>query len=118
MASTALWAVCAYAQDTPAAAPPTNAPARAGTTDSAGDIIVTATRRNEKLRDVPMSITALSGETLQKQGITSVYDLVRVVPGFEVPVYGNFVQFAIRGISSTGAGLGDSSNIALYVDGV
>jgi iron complex outermembrane receptor protein len=121
MAGTALWAVAAYAQDAPPAdTPPAAAPTapRAGSVDTTGDIIVTATRRNEKLRDVPMSITALSGETLQKQGITSVTDLVRVVPGFEVPVYGNFVQFAIRGISSTGAGLGDSSNIALYVDGV
>jgi iron complex outermembrane receptor protein len=116
MAGTALWAVCAYAQDPPAPPPP--APAAATSSSGPGDIIVTATRRNEKLRDVPMSITALSGETLQKQGITSVTDLVRVVPGFEVPVYGNFVHFAIRGISSTGAGLGDSSNVALYVDGV
>jgi len=115
MAGTALWAVCAHAE---AAPPPPDAPSVGAVTGGPGDIIVTATRRNERLRDVPMSITALSQETLQKQGITSVYDLVRVVPGFEVPVYGNFVHFAIRGISSTGAGLGDSSNIALYVDGV
>jgi iron complex outermembrane receptor protein len=41
-----------------------------------------------------------------------------VVPGLELPVYGNYVMFAIRGVSSQGAGLGDSSNVALYVDGV
>jgi len=77
MAGTALWAVGAYAQDPPAAVPPP-APAAAASTGP-GDIIVTATRRNERLRDVPMSITALSQETLQRQGITSVTDLVRVV---------------------------------------
>jgi iron complex outermembrane receptor protein len=113
LAGTALWAVGAYGQDAP---PPPAAPAAAPT--EPGDIIVTAQRRSERLRDVPISVTALAGEALQRQGVVSVHDLVKVVPGLEVPVYGNFVQFAIRGISSQGAGLGDSSNIALYVDGV
>lgn len=82
------------------------------------DIIVTAQRRSERLRDVPISITAISGDTLAKAGISNILDIARVTPGLELPLYGGFVQPAIRGISSAGAGLGDSSNVAVYVDGV
>src|SRR4051794_7692240 len=47
-------------------------------TNQAGDIIVTAQRRSERLRDVPISITALNTDTLTKAGVTSTLDLARV----------------------------------------
>lgn len=83
-----------------------------------GDIIVTAQRRAENLRDVPISITALDGETLQRSGATSTLDLPRLVPGLELPLNGGFAQPSIRGVSSGGSDVGDSSNVAVYVDGV
>jgi iron complex outermembrane receptor protein len=117
LAGAALCGAGAQAQEAPATGPdPAAAPAAAA--KDSGDIIVTAERRSEKLRDVPMSITALTPQTLTRAGVIDITSLNKVTPGLEVPMYFGFVQFAIRGISSTGAGLLDSSNVALYVDGV
>lgn len=82
------------------------------------DIVVTAQRRSERLQDVPISITALSSAALDRSGITSTQDLARVTPGLSFPVNGGYIQPTIRGISSEGSNIGDSSNVALYVDGV
>jgi iron complex outermembrane recepter protein len=117
----------AIAQDTGAAAPgaapagdSAPAPAASGDvgTSQGGDIVVTAQRRSERLRDVPISITALNAETLTKSGINTTLDLEKVVPGVILPLYGAYVLPSIRGISSLGAGLGDSTAVAVYVDGV
>lgn len=101
------------------------APGHAQTSETAlgalgegGDIIVTAQRKSERLIDVPITITALSGERLAKAGITNTLELAQVTPGLELPLNGAYTQPAIRGISSAGSGLADSSNVATYVDGV
>jgi iron complex outermembrane recepter protein len=83
-----------------------------------GEIVVTAQRRSERLRDVPISITALDQAKLVQSGVNNLVDLQRVTPGVQLPFYGSFLQPAIRGISSAGAGLGDSSNVAVYIDGI
>ena len=83
-----------------------------------GDIIVTAQRRDEKLRDVPISVTALNADMLSKAGVTNTIELAKVSPGVTLPFYGAFLQPSIRGISSSLAGLGDSPNVSIYVDGV
>ena len=85
---------------------------------STGDIIVTAQRRDEKLRDVPISVTALNADMLSKAGVTNTIELAKVSPGVSLPFYGGFLQPSIRGISSSLAGLGDSPNVAIYIDGV
>jgi iron complex outermembrane receptor protein len=82
------------------------------------EIVVTAQRRAERLQDVPMSITALSADALQRAGIASTADLARASPSVNMPFYGGFLQPSIRGVSSTGANIGDNSNVALYIDGV
>lgn len=91
--------------------------AQAGVIDGT-DIIVTAQRRSERLVDVPITITALSAERLSKAGITNTLELALVTPGLELPLNGAYTQPAIRGISSAGSGLADSSNVATYIDGV
>ena len=85
---------------------------------SAGDIIVTAQRRSENLRDVPIAITALNADALDKAGVANLQDLERVTPGLQLPLYGGFLRPSIRGISSGLSTLNDSSNVALYIDGV
>jgi iron complex outermembrane receptor protein len=105
-------AIPAFAQD----APPSTAAAPAA--NKSDDIIVTAQRRNERLRDVPISITALTQETLEKSGVRSILDVARLTPGLQLTQYGLQIQPSIRGISSSGAGVGNATNVALYVDGV
>lgn len=83
-----------------------------------GEIIVTAQRRSENLTDVPMSIVAIDAQTLAKSGIANTSDLARVVPGVAMTFFGSFLQPAVRGITSTGANLGENSNVAMYIDGI
>jgi iron complex outermembrane receptor protein len=107
-ASSPLWASPAAAQAT----------AQDSEANSSGDIVVTAQRRDERLRDVPISVTALDSQALAQAGVTNTLELAKVAPGVTLPLYGAFVQPSIRGISSSGAGLGDSPNVAIYIDGV
>lgn len=92
--------------------------AESGALVDTGEIVVTAQRRSERLQDVPMSITALSQDTLTKAGVTSTPDLARVTPGLTMNFYGGFLQPAIRGVTSAGANVGESSNVATYIDGI
>ncbi len=85
---------------------------------SDNDIIVTAQRRSERAEDVPASIAVLNQELLEKAGVQSTTDIARVTPGVTMAFYGGFLQPAIRGITSTGANLGENSNVAMYIDGV
>lgn len=82
------------------------------------EVIVTAQRRSELVQDVPASIAVISDEALQAAGVNSTADLAKMVPGMTMTSYGGFLQPSIRGITSTGANLGENSNVAMYIDGV
>ncbi|WP_218647409.1 TonB-dependent receptor [Sphingobium lactosutens] len=84
-----------------------------------GDIIVTAQKREQAINDVPLSITAASGEKLANQGITNVADLVKIVPGFNytesafaTPVY------TLRGIGFYDTSLAAKPTVSIYQDQV
>jgi len=94
-----------------------HAQAAAGEATTLNEVIVTAQRRTEKLQDVPISITAVTGEGLTKAGVQSFRDLQTLAPAFKVSNTGVFVQVAIRGITSTALGPGIENNVAVYVDG-
>ena len=96
----------------------TAAAAAAPEVADAGEILVTAQRRSERLQDVPMAITALSAETLTKTGVNNTAELAKAVPGVQMTFFGSFLQPAVRGVTSTGANLGENSNVAMYIDGV
>lgn len=83
-----------------------------------GDIVVTAQRRDERLRDVPISIAALSSEVMDQRRVMSISDLTNAVPGLVVTAGGTAVQPSIRGISTSVGVPGAENNIAIYVDGV
>ncbi|SDD66109.1 iron complex outermembrane recepter protein [Sphingomonas sp. YR710] len=106
-----------YAQAAPAVASAANAQSPAQE-PSSQDIIVTAQRRSELLRDVPISITAFNSESLAKTGVTDARGLMQVTPGLNFQQFGSSAQPLIRGIGSTGGSVGDSSNVAIYIDGV
>lgn len=54
-----------------------------------GDIIVTARKVEENLQDVPVSITAFSGERLETQGVREVGEIAKFTPGFNIRGSGN-----------------------------
>lgn len=86
-------------------------------TTSLDDIVVTATRQASSVNRVPLSISAMSQETLERQNITNASDLARSIPGLQVSNSGssNAIQtITIRGVrpsngaSTTGVYLDDS----------
>jgi iron complex outermembrane receptor protein len=81
------------------------------------EIIVTAQRRSERLEDVPMSVTALSAESMAAAGVTSLRDISKVVTGVQIAQAGGFTQPAIRGITTLTNGVNFENNVAVYVDG-
>jgi len=117
----ATWASPALAQQTPALAPapaPASAPEAAGEQAETGDIVVTAQRREERLQDVPISISAFSANTLERSGIQSSKELAQIVPGFNFAQSSFSPQPTIRGIGTRGVSAGDESVVPVYVDGV
>ena len=83
------------------------------------EIVVTAQKRSERLTDVPLSVTAVTGDSLAKKGITSAADLERAVPGFtyQPSNYGTPV-FAIRGVGFFDTALGVAPAVTVYLDQV
>ena len=76
------------------------------------EIIVTAQKRSENIQDVPMSITAITGATLEDSGARTVSDFGRLVPGLAVANTGpGQSEVIVRGISS-GIELGIFGNVA------
>ncbi|MHA3791144.1 TonB-dependent receptor [Sphingomonas sp. YL-JM2C] len=81
------------------------------------DIVVTAQRRTERLEDVPIAITSLGGSALEASSVTRVSQLPTLVPGLRLDQSGTFAQPTIRGVGSSVAGPGLSSNVGTYIDG-
>lgn len=82
-----------------------------------GAIVVTAQKRSEALQDVPISISAVSGEALEQRNISAILDLPQTVPSLRINYAGTFVLPTIRGVGSIVALPGLTQNIATYVDG-
>jgi len=115
-----LFASAASAQtapDQPVDHPQEAAQVEAVPADTSGDIVVTAQKRSERLQDVPISISAVTGTALQERGLTQVSQLSQSVPALRIDYAGNSVQPTIRGVGSQVAGPGFYSNIPIYVDG-
>lgn len=107
----------ASAQDVPPNPAPTPAPAPAESQEDSGEIVVTAQKRSELLRDVPISITAATGEQLTNAGVTDTSQLSRIVPGFtfQRSSYGAPI-FTIRGVGFYDTAVGVSPAVSVYQD--
>jgi len=84
------------------------------------EVIVTATRRSEKLQDVPMSVTAFTGDFLQDSGINNLANLDEYTPNLMVTPGPNAraTSFRIRGIGSAGTNSGIDPSVGIFLDGV
>jgi iron complex outermembrane recepter protein len=108
--STLLWGTSAIA----ALAGAGLAHAQAAADTGSGEIVVTAQKRAESVQKVPLSMTVVRAEDLEKRGVQSVSDLSRIAPALSVnssgPGENNLV---IRGISSTA---GSAATVGYYLD--
>lgn len=101
------------AQTPPAASTPT-----AVEDPNGGDIIVTAQRRDERLRDVPISITALSAEQISRLHVDNVSRVELVTPGFTWGSQGSDSFPAIRGVRTSLVSAQNDPVIGFYIDGI
>jgi iron complex outermembrane receptor protein len=83
------------------------------------EIIVTAQKRDENIRDVPLAISAFSGKTLEEANVVQLYDLQRLAPSLRVDngARADKPRVMIRGIGSSG-GTAIEPSVATFVDGV
>jgi iron complex outermembrane receptor protein len=83
-------------------------------------IIVQARRQNETLQEVPVTVTAIGGETLQRYNIDQVADVVSRVPTLNVQVGGSGSggQLSLRGVGSSNISAAFDSAVAFEYDGV
>ncbi len=77
------------------------------------EIIVTAQKREQRLLDVPMSVTALTSDALARDGVKSMADLSYVVPDLSLSEFGQYQVPAIRGVGNSN---GSSSLVGVYID--
>ncbi len=66
------------------------------------EVIVTATRRTESIQDIPLNIAAVSGDTIESQGLSSLSEVMRWVPGIHIVDQGSRAADAIvvRGLNA------------------
>jgi len=83
-------------------------PAAAGALE---EIVVTATRREETISRVPVSVTAFNQEMIDQKGIKDFQDVVRFTPGVSIDNTGTNA-ISIRGISSSGG----AGTTGIYID--
>ena len=115
--------------DKQAAKPTPGAAGGAATRDQArqqqpvdtGDIVITATRRNEALSDVPMAVSAVTAQSLRYTGATDIRQLNQVAPSLLVSSTSSEAGAAvarIRGVGTVGDNPGLESSVGLFIDGV
>jgi outer membrane receptor protein involved in Fe transport len=75
------------------------------------EIVVTATRREENINKVPISVTAFSQEMIDQKGVKDFQDVVRFTPGVSIDTSGTNA-ISIRGISSSGG----AGTTGIYID--
>lgn len=83
------------------------------------EVIVTAQKRKENIKDVPISISVLRGEDLDNSTVEGMTEMLNRVPGVtsSLAVQGSGTQLVVRGVTANGPG-GGSSPIAYYLDSV
>ena len=82
-------------------------------------IIVTARFRQELLNKIPVSVSAYSGEQMERTGIRNVNDIIDATPGVTYDSIGGMASGSpvIRGLAQPGL-VGDETNVAVFIDGV
>src|SRR5258707_795944 len=87
------------------------------------EVVVTATRRTENMQNVPIAITALTGETLAQLNVQTFEDFVKYLPNVSTASKGpGQNEIYMRGLSTTqggnqgGGGINSFPNVAVYLD--
>ena len=87
---------------------------------STDDIVVTASKREQTLQDVPISVAVTSEQTIQRAQIRDLIDLQSVVPSLKVTQFNTVGQtnFVIRGFGNGNGNVGIEGSVGVFIDGV
>ena len=109
----------ATAQTTQAVTQPDpDVPAQPADTAVQEDIIVTAQRRQESAQRTPLSISAISGDTLAQRQITNIEGLATSLPNVNLGKNVGYGRIAIRGLGLDTTATGQEGRVAYHLDGV
>lgn len=83
-------------------------------------IVVTATRNSSSVQKVGISVSAFTGEQLDRVGISDSTEIIQITPGVQNPQAGSGAtsSYSIRGVTQTDFGFSQEAPVALYVDDV
>lgn len=95
-------------------------PANTTPSSAPDEIIVTARRRDERLLDAPVAITAVGGETLAQYQATRVTDIATLVPSLVAgkAASGSSASIFLRGVGSTALSAGFDQSVSFVIDGL
>src|SRR5580698_11356294 len=85
------------------------------------EVVVTARRRAENLQDVPLTVSAVTADTIQNQGITNLEDLNSFVPNLKISqdrATSSTINIYIRGVGQRDPLWGFDPGVGVYVDDV
>jgi len=83
------------------------------------EVVVTARKREESAQDVPLTVTAISGEQIREMDLTSLEKIASTTPNFNIgrASNGSGAQITMRGIGSSSTSIGIEQSVAVIVDG-
>jgi outer membrane receptor protein involved in Fe transport len=84
-------------------------------------IIVTATLRAMDVQDIPLAVTAVAPEALEREGVSDIKSLSSISPSFNIQSSQTETQgtsIKIRGVGTTGNNTGLESSVGVFIDGV
>ena len=103
----------AFAQDTPA-------PSTENDIATGNAIVVTATKREQTLQEIPVAVSVTTSETLERENIRDLRDLTTVVPSLRVSQLQSSANtnFIIRGFGNGANNAGIEPSVGVFIDGV
>jgi len=82
------------------------------------EIIVVATKREQSMQDVPITMLSHSGEMLTNKGIENLTELSEVVPGLNINTGSGTTIVMLRGVGTSAVTAGNEPSVATYIDEV
>ena len=83
------------------------------------EVVVTATKRPESLQDIPISVSAFTGDQIEEAGVKDIRDIAGQTPGLQIKSRGETEgSVFIRGIGSVAPGIGADPAVGIYIDGL
>ncbi|KUJ81577.1 MULTISPECIES: TonB-dependent receptor [Microbulbifer] len=83
------------------------------------EVTVTAQRKSQNLQDVPIAVSAFSGEAMERGNMLNVDDVSAMTPGFSLSTYNPVTpQPYIRGVGTNSSSVGDDASVGVFIDEV